>query len=44
MWKEGVRIYGIPGVHNNFPVWNCNQILTLKIGTKQQEVAQEQTK
>ena len=19
MWEEGARIYGIPGVHNNFP-------------------------
>ena len=19
MWEEGVRIYGTPGVHNNFP-------------------------
>ena len=21
MWEEGERIYGIPGVHNNFPIF-----------------------
>ena len=20
MWEEGVRIYGTPGIHNNFPL------------------------
>ena len=20
MWEEGARIYGTPGVHNNFPI------------------------
>ena len=31
MWEEGVRIYGTPGVHNNFPnqrqVWE-NECIT----------------
>ena len=26
MWKEGVRIYGTLGVHNNFPVLISQQI------------------
>ena len=30
MWEEGVRIYGTPGVHNNFPIkiyWGMNLML-----------------
>ena len=26
MWEEGVRIYGTPGVHNNFPGFRLNKI------------------
>ena len=26
MWEDGVRIYGIPGVHNNFPLKLRNKI------------------
>ena len=26
MWEEGVRIYGTPGVHNNFPLFSLIEI------------------
>ena len=29
MWKEGVRIYGTPGVHNNLSACNMSNIVNL---------------
>ena len=35
MWEEGARIYGTPGVHNNFPVLLVTNRVKIHFGLPQ---------